>query len=252
MNKIKIFLGGYINYKNAQNINCKSIASHLDREKYDVYTLMVHYGENMSTSFNVFYCFRPFSFSRHIGFLWGILKCDIAYLPKHIDTPSWILYLANLINKPLFTTIEGKIKSKETSYSLVNLFGNDKIMYNHFKHIKYIYGISQHIIDGSKDILTLQPEPLFLGVDISEVNNNICSQLTDVVFIGSLIERKRVHEFILLAKQYNSIKFNIIGDGPERNNLERDAPHNVIFHGLMNYDSIYFCLNMKNLLDFYF
>ena len=38
--KKKIFLGAYINYMNAQNINCKSIAYHIDKSKYEVKTLL--------------------------------------------------------------------------------------------------------------------------------------------------------------------------------------------------------------------
>ena len=37
----KIFLGAYINVINAQNINCKSIAFHLDKNKYSVKTLVL-------------------------------------------------------------------------------------------------------------------------------------------------------------------------------------------------------------------
>ena len=33
MKRKKIFLGAYVNYLNAQNINCKSIAIHLDKSK---------------------------------------------------------------------------------------------------------------------------------------------------------------------------------------------------------------------------
>ena len=66
MRKKKIFLGAYINHINAQNINCKSIAIHLDKEKYEVKTLLL--GKNnipdisgvkyIIISFHIFYvCF---------------------------------------------------------------------------------------------------------------------------------------------------------------------------------------------------
>ena len=47
MKKKKIFLGAYINYLNAQNINCKSIATHLDKSKYDVKTLILSESESI-------------------------------------------------------------------------------------------------------------------------------------------------------------------------------------------------------------
>ena len=35
MNRIKVFLGGYINYTNAQNLNCRAIAEHLNKDKFE-------------------------------------------------------------------------------------------------------------------------------------------------------------------------------------------------------------------------
>ena len=34
MKKVKIFLGGYINYTNAQNLNCRALAIYLDKDKF--------------------------------------------------------------------------------------------------------------------------------------------------------------------------------------------------------------------------
>ena len=101
MRKIKVFLGGYINYTNAQNINCRAVAEHLDKENFQVFALTTHFGKKEKFEAQTFNCFRPFSISKHIGFLWGIIKCDIAYLPKHIDTPLWVLKLAQLLKKLL-------------------------------------------------------------------------------------------------------------------------------------------------------
>lgn len=38
MKRIKIFLGGYVNYLNAQNINCRSLSEHLDQNKFNIST----------------------------------------------------------------------------------------------------------------------------------------------------------------------------------------------------------------------
>ena len=40
--KIKIFLGAYLNYVNAQNLNCLAIAKYLDSDKYDIYALKIN------------------------------------------------------------------------------------------------------------------------------------------------------------------------------------------------------------------
>ena len=39
MKKIKIFLGAYVNFPNAQNVNCDNIAQYLDKEKFEVHTM---------------------------------------------------------------------------------------------------------------------------------------------------------------------------------------------------------------------
>ncbi|MCF6173219.1 MAG: hypothetical protein L3J44_05485, partial [Campylobacteraceae bacterium] len=61
MKKIKVFLGAYINSTNAQNLNCLALAKHLDKTKFDVYTLELYSGnlqiEPMESviTFKVFY-----------------------------------------------------------------------------------------------------------------------------------------------------------------------------------------------------
>ena len=57
MSKIKVFLGGYINYTNAQNLNCRAIAGYLDKDKFLVSTLTTHFGKNERFEVNTFNCF---------------------------------------------------------------------------------------------------------------------------------------------------------------------------------------------------
>ena len=40
--RIKIFLGGYVNFPNAQNVNCDNIAKYLDKSKFEVHTMYVN------------------------------------------------------------------------------------------------------------------------------------------------------------------------------------------------------------------
>jgi len=181
MKKINIFLGGYINYTNAQNLNCRAIADHLNKEKFDVFTLKAHFGDNTSLKINTFTCKIPFRFTRHLGFLWGILHCDIAYLPKHSDTPFWVLKLAKLLNKPIFTTIEGI----ETIQRLISSYNSvDKIICR-FKYFNNIYAITDRIINNNKYI-TLESNPLLLGVNTSDFTRVQRNQLDSICFVGHL------------------------------------------------------------------
>ena len=237
MNKIKVFLGGYINYTNAQNLNCRVIGEHLNKDKFEVYALKVHFGDNEKYSLKSFNCSPPFCITQHFGFLWGILNCDVAYLPKHIETPLWVLMLAKLLKKPIFTTIEGNVTDLSKP-NLISLFGSENKMRNHFSFFNQIFGISHFLIQETKLVISINDTPLLLGVNVNQFNSKIAQKLRSIVFVGGLVKRKRINEFLQLAKYYPQIRFNIVGDGSERNNLEKNASFNVVFHGVLSHAKI--------------
>ena len=237
MRKIKVFLGGYINYTNAQNLNCRAVAEYLDKDHFQASSLTTHFGRHEKFNIQTLHCFRPFSISKHIGFLWGIIKCDIAYLPKHIDTPLWVLKLARFLNKPIFSTIEGNVTNK-SNMNLISLFGSSRRMQDHFSYVNHIFAITQHLIDQSSSVLNIQSKPLYLGVDISQFTAKISEELTSIVFIGRLIERKGIKDIVQLASDFPSISFNIIGSGPYKEKLEDYNLSNIILHGLLDHNNI--------------
>jgi len=234
MSKIKVFLGGYINYTNAQNLNCRAIAEYLDKDKFEVFALTTHFGKNEHFKANTFNCLKPFSFSKHLGFLWGILNCDVAYLPKHIDTPLWVLKLSKIFKKPIFTTIEGNVTDLSKP-NLIALFGNENKMKNYFSYFKQVFGISHFLIQETQSVISMNVTPLLLGVNVHQFSSKIAQELSSIVFVGGLIKRKRVDEFLLLAELYPQITFNIVGNGPEKDNLEKKASSNVVFHGVLSH-----------------
>jgi glycosyltransferase involved in cell wall biosynthesis len=234
MKKVKVFLGGYINYTNAQNLNCRALAEYLDKDKFKIFTLTTHFGEKEKFEVNTFNCIRPFRITKQLGFLWGILHCDVAYLPKHIDTPLWVLKVAKLLNKTIFTTIEGNV-TDESKPNLITLFNGKKQMQKHFSFTDEIYGITRHIIEETKSVLRIKTKPLLLGVDANKFTAKLSEKLSSIVFVGGLIKRKRVDEFLAIAELYPNLHFHIIGDGPERNNLQQIASKNIVFHGVLNH-----------------
>ena len=241
MNKIKVFLGGYINYTNAQNLNCRAVAEYLDKDKFEVLALTTHFGKREHFEINTFNCFRPLSLSKNLGFLWGILSCDAAYLPKHIDTPLWVLKLSKLFKKPIFTTIEGNVTDLNKP-NLIDLFGSEYRMKNHFSYFKQVFGITDFLVQGTKSKLLMQDTTLYLGVNGKKFTRELPQELKSIFFVGGLIKRKRVDEFLDLAKNYPEIIFNIIGNGPEKQKLEREASYNVVFHGELTHiemDSVF-------------
>ena len=99
----------------------------------------------MQSNINIFNCSKPFIISKHLGFLWGVINCDIAYLPKHVDTPLWVLKFARLLKKPLFTTIEG-IDTIKTLNLFYNSLENVRCRLSYFSRI---YGITDFIIKNT-------------------------------------------------------------------------------------------------------
>tara|TARA_B100000795_G_scaffold260409_1_gene236274 strand:+ start:147 stop:1187 length:1041 start_codon:yes stop_codon:yes gene_type:complete len=248
MSRVIVFLGGYINYTNAQNLNCRALSEYLDKDKFSVLTLTTHFGENEDFEANTFNCFRPFSFSKHLGFLWGILNCDVAYLPKHVDTSLWVLKLAKLLKKPIFTTIEGNVTDFSHEHCLPKLFGSIERMEKHFSYFDKIYAISKHLINQTSITLKLEEKPLSLGVDTSHFTPFISKELKSIVFIGSWIKRKGVDEIIKLATCYPNIKFNIIGSCSEINKFKNNIHSNIIFQGRLSHYNINLVLKNSDLL----
>lgn len=247
MSKIKVFLGGYINYTNAQNLNCRAIGEHLNKDKFEVYALKVHFGDNKKYSLKSFNCFKPFSITQHFGFLWGILNCDVAYLPKHVDTPLWVLKLAKLLKKPIFTTLEGNVTDLSKP-NLIALFGTENKMKNHFSYFKQVFGISHFLIQETQSVISMDNTPLLLGVNVHQFNFKIAQKLRSIVYVGGLIKRKRVDEFLQLAELYPQITFNIVGNGLEKDNLEKKASSNVVFHGVLSHAKINVIFQQSDLM----
>tara|TARA_B100000795_G_scaffold111651_1_gene82523 strand:- start:378 stop:1412 length:1035 start_codon:yes stop_codon:yes gene_type:complete len=231
--KIKIFLGGYINYTNAQNLNCLALAKHLDSSRFTTYALSVYFSPKMKSQAILFNCFYPFRISSVLGFLWGVIKCDIAYFPKHRSHPNWIIYIAIFLGKKVFTTIENNMCDLEKE-SMLNSFGGKSNLVNYFQSIPNIFGITQYIIDNANCGVRLENKVLYLGVESDLYSQKVKKKLKSIVCIGNLNKRKRVWEFLELAKKFPNINFNIIGDGIDRKLLEDKATKNVTFLGHLN------------------
>ena len=245
--KIKIFLGGYLNYTNAQNLNCLALAKYLDSTKFTAYALSVYFLPKIKCPAIMFNCFYPFKISSIIGFLWGILKCDVIYLPKHHSTPRLILILSNILGKKIFTTVEANICDTSKERNMIKAFGSQAKLINYFNHFKNIFPITKYILDNSNCGLNLKRKVLFLGVDTDNFVPILKDKLINIVFVGSLVNGKGTHEFIQLANIFNKLKFHIIGDGPLRKDLENISSRNIVFHGLLPNDQLKHVLSNMDL-----
>ena len=240
MKKKKIFLGAYVNQINAQNINCKSISLHLNKEKYQVKSLVLG-SKNIPKLLGVSY-FKVnsfcYSFSNLFAFIRAVFWADVCYLPKHQSTPRIVLKIASFFHKKIFTTIEGNM-CDTSKKNMISSFGSINNMIQHFSLIPNRFGITKGIIENAKCGVVLNSVPLYLGVEKIKFNyNKSRKKLRNVVFIGSFVKTKDIDEFIQLSSYFPEISFNLVGDGPESKRLKYISGDNVIFHNKLNHECL--------------
>jgi len=236
----RIFLGAYINVINAQNINCKSIAFHLDKNKYSVKTLVL--GDNNIENLDDVSFIKVSTFgyktSNLFSFIKGVLWADLCYFPKHQSTPKFALKLAKLLDKKTFTTIEGNM-CDTSRRNMIDSFGSLGNMQNYFSLISHSFGITSEIIKKADCGIKLEKHPLYLGVESNLFSfRRTKKKLNNIVFIGSLLKTKNLDDFISIASLYPDLNFHIIGDGPIKEYLIKKSSKNVIFHGKLNHSEL--------------
>ena len=241
-NKINIFLGGYLNFTNAQNLNCLSLAKYLNKERFNIYSLELYYGNLESQMgkikglkiFNIFY---PAKISMYLGFLWGIYNCDVAYLPKK-ELLRWNLFWIKILNKKSFSTIEGIINSKNLKFrkSILKSF---KTKTNYQNLFNRQYPITNFI----KKHYNTKDKTLYLGCETSTFNyERKKEKINSIIYIGQLIKRKGVFEFLEIAKQFPELEFSILGNDPKdktiKEFLNKEKIKNVKILGLLDHQKI--------------
>ncbi len=243
--RIKIFLGGYVNSINAQNLNCRALALHLDKDCYDV-GVMTYPGATlpMGTEFDHVKKFslpcklyRPLRWVRYITYLRGLLWCDVAYLPKG-DIYHFTQRVSRLLGKKTFTTVEG-VMDKETYEGMISLCGSDQEIRQCYNGFDRTFAITQYMSETNKRLLGIKSDGvLYLGVDSDafKIERKSCVGLKNIITIGSDLKRKRVDEFIELSRRFPDLSFHIVGGNPAFAE-ELDAMHlsNVTYHGRLNH-----------------
>lgn len=236
MKKIKIFLGAYINKQNAQNNNCNALATHLDRDKYDIYTMKrddgnidIDYIEKFATVFN---------YNHKIKILksWNYIKalyfCDILYLPR-LDGLSLVLIVNKIFKKKIFITIEALYNE-----DVLNTLNIHKKM-NNVKKIDNLYSITKYVKEYNKKNIDINTKKtiLYLGIDNNKfIQKKVLSNyLKDIIFIGNNMQHKRVDEFLKLAKSHTDLYFHIVGTATsiDIQYIEKNYK-NVVIYGAQN------------------
>lgn len=246
--KIKIFLGAFINYTNAQNLNCLALAKHLNPEIFQVYTLTLEGGKlelpEKQKNLHLFHCFKPARISIYLGFLWGILNCDVAYLPKG-ELWKWNRFLLKVLRKKSFSTMEG-ILDKENLASVVEFYGSYNNMIASYDSFDEKFGITHFVGQYNKEHhnINVANKVLYLGCDSILFKNDVVRTgvLRKVIYIGRLKNRKGIYDFLKIAQHFPELQFYIFGDGEEKSViktfLKENKLANIKLMGVANHQTL--------------
>ena len=246
--KINIFLGGFINLTNAQNLNCYALAKHLDKKTFKLYSLELYSGNLASqkgkiNGLKIFKCFYPAKISIFLGFLWGIWNCDIAYLPKS-ELWRWNNFWLNLLKKKSFSTMEGIIDEIALKNAIEIMGSEEKYLISRKKFDKQ-FSITNYMKNYNYNKRGIQTEEkiLYLGVNSEDFNINTKKKsLKKVIMIGNDLVRKGIYDYLKLAKKFPDILFFIAGSGNGKIDLNTEIKKkklkNVIYKGLVKKDQL--------------
>lgn len=237
--KCKVFLGAFVNYTNAQNLNCLALAKHLDKDKYEVRAGIGYSGDLAVEKIPgvKYYKMRyPARIWGGICLLRGILWCDVAYLPTPLH---WRMCraLLRLFHKRAFKTVETVFTgcALERSLQAEKTVGNlrESLTYtgNTFPITRAMTGKNFEQIG-----LTCSDGVLYLGVDASFFRNDAPrASLSDVLMIGADWKRKGVMDFLRLARCFPDVTFHLCGGSVRSFHADEEIARlrlgNVVNHG---------------------
>ncbi len=244
--KIKVFLGAFVNYTNAQNLNCLALAEHLDKSKYEVMTCVGYSGDLPVEDIPGVRYLRmryPAKLWMPLCLLLGLLWCDVAYLPKP-EYWRWCRFWLRLLRKQAFKTVEGAFIGTNLEKALA-LFGTKEALVEALTYTGHTYSITAAMKEPNRRIIELETEAkiLYLGAETARFANDVRrATLTDVVIVGSNLHYKGLDDFLVLAKRFPRLRFHVVGDGMGRIDPEAEAARlglpNVVCHGRLAHDDL--------------
>lgn len=255
MRRIRLFLGGYVNYLNAQNINCRALSEVLDKGRFEISTML--YPEQTAGDFaprhGVRYLriHRPVRLWRYVIYLLGIARADVAYLPKG-EIDGFCLAVAQAFRTKVFSTVE-LIYPNELSEK------NRAIFEKYRKFEPNLYSITNFIsteLSGTYG-LKFAERVLYLGTnsDNFAIPGKRHKPLQDIIFIGNDLERKNISDFMEAAKTFPGIRFHIVGGNQlcgvtVENYIAEHNLANVTYQGRLDHMALAELLGRMDLMYF--
>jgi glycosyltransferase involved in cell wall biosynthesis len=234
--RVKLFLGAYINNTNAQNLNCLALAKHLDKSKFDITVLSLYSEPNVNVEgVRVYRCVWPHRIFVYWAYFWNILRADVVYLPK-AELLGYNSFLCKLFAKKSFSTIEG-ILDKTATQSMMSKGGRHFIKYYHRLSKRYSITRFMREYNLNRHNLETDAKTLYLGTESKQfqISNKPKSDLQNIIMIGNDLVRKGIDDFFELAKIYSQLDFHLVGSGNDKINVKNEITkrklNNIVYHG---------------------
>lgn len=247
--KIKIFLGAYVNFPNAQNVNCANIARYLNKDKFEVHTMYMNklpvdkklYKEQGVYLHRLIHHRFIWWWCKYLTMLFG--KYDIYYIPKG-ETVDLCFCKRHKKKAVFISSVEGVVGEQIPK--------EDSIAREKYLMMNDIFSISSCIQESVKKYWGINTEILYLGVNSLNKKIQPKKSVKKIIWIGSVIDRKRPEYLVECAEKFPKLEFIMIGDGDAqikiRNMIQEKRIKNIQLLGRISNEEVYEKLSSCDLL----
>lgn len=248
--KIKIFLGAYVNFPNAQNVNCDNIAKHLDKDKFEVHIMYTHklpvkkkeYKEAGIHLHRLYARRLVWYWHKYLTMLFG--KYDIYYLPKLESADLAFARKYRKTDALFVSSVEGVVGEQVS--------GDDPEVFAKYDAFDDCFSISGCIAQSVKEYWAKNSKVLYLGIAPKHKTEPKKTAIKNVVWVGSIIDRKRPELLLECAKAFPQLQFTMIGDGDMqdwvRQTIQKENLQNVRLTGRIPNEQVYDYMQESDLL----
>ena len=239
--KLKIFLGAYVNFPNAQNINCDNIAKYLDKDKFEVHTMYTSKKPIDKLAYEQRRIhLHKLSHHRFVWYwnkIWTMLigNYDIYYLPKMEPMDRIFAKWNNRKGNVFISSIESVITQKTNNLDLYRFY--------HTELMDASFAISKCIADSAKKFWGIELPVLPLGTVKPSYECKAKQSIKRIIWVGNVKANKRPHFFVKCAKQFPQNDFVMVGDGDMLENLQKQCLNerisNILFTGRISNEKVY-------------
>lgn len=250
MKKTKIFLGAYVNFPNAQNVNCDNIAKYLDKEKFEVHIMYTSKKPVDKKAYKEagIHLHRLI----HHRFIWFwsklftmvLANCDIYYLPKSEPMDKLLAKLFKRSKRVCIASVEGVVtEGTNNTPEYIRYF---------LEEMDTAFAISKCIAESIKIHWGVDMPVLPLGVATKQVQSSPKDKIQNVIWVGNVKANKRPQYLLEIASAFPQLQFTMIGDGDMQNwvkqTIQKENLQNVRLTGRIPNERVYEHMQKNDIL----